>query len=223
MNRFKYLFLSISIFSFMFLMTGCSSSSDDNDPVTLEENISNNIDNNVSNNNSVSNENNNSQVQQEPQNNEENTTDEVEAKKETSSVLTGKAIDGYISGANIIFGEYQTTSKSDGSWVLEIPDENFKPEAVSVVNISGGIDQATKKPFEGILSNVMEADDFQQVTKTVGTNINSLPEIADLPKVMITPMTTVVSNYFQDNQADGLSLENAKNEIAFFFAQREIV
>ena len=60
----------------------------------------------------------------------------------------------------------------------------------------------------------MEADDFQQVTKTVGTDINSLPEIADLPKVMITPMTTVVSNYFQDNQADGLSLENAKNQIS---------
>jgi hypothetical protein len=188
----------------MFLMSGCSSSSDNNNPVTMEENVS--IDSNIS-------ENNNSEepiVVDENKTNEE----EVEAKKETSTVLTGKAIDGYISGANIVFGKYETISKSDGSWILEIKDKNFKPEDVSFVNISGGTDQSTGKAFEGVLSNVMEADSFHQVTKTVGADINSLSEIANFDKVMITPMTTVVSHYFKDNQADGLSLENAKNQIS---------
>ena len=170
----------------------------------MEENVS--IDSNIS-------ENNNSE---EPIVVDENTTDEevTEEKKETSTVLTGKAIDGYISGASIIFGKHKARSKSNGSWLLEIKDKNFKPKDISFINISGGIDQSTGKAFEGVLSNVMEADSFHQVTKTAGTDINSLSEIANFAKVMITPMTTVVSHYFKDNKADGLSLENAKNQIS---------
>ena len=144
---------------------------------------------------------------------ENNIIEEDNITKETikfkSMFLSGIAIDGYIHGAKVKIGDHEAISDVDGKWSLELKDldESYIPK--SVVTVSGGIDTATGKVFEGVLSNAVETDDFKSVTYNEG-------ELAEKPMnllpIVITPLTTIVVHTMKNSV--NLSKAEANQQVA---------
>jgi len=122
-----------------------------------------------------------------------------QTKKEKDLFLSGTAIDGYIQSAKIEVIDLDTGKKfiapqsteAQGKWSFRLP-KHFKNIAI---NIIGGIDEATQKPFEGILSNLPNKDQFIEVPK------GGFPTDKDLlkaDKMIVTPLTTLITNITVD-------------------------
>jgi len=122
-----------------------------------------------------------------------------QTKEEKDLFLSGTAIDGYIQGAKIEVVDLDSGKKfiapqsteAQGKWSFRLP-QYFKNIAI---NIIGGVDEATKKPFEGILSNIPDEDQFIEVPK------GGFPTDKDLltaNKMVVTPLTTLVANIAVD-------------------------
>ena len=135
---------------------------------------------------------------------EENQTQNND-KKEVA-ILKGKAIDGYIAGAKVVYKGYETVSDENGDWVIEINNSKNIDE-VGVVTISGGTDIVTQKPFQGILSNIVEKDDFGTVQYLNG-EVTQVLESEN--KIFVTPITTLVVASVKN----GLSVEQARLTVA---------
>ena len=104
---------------------------------------------------------------------------------DTSSTLTGKAIDGYLSGATVFIdendngvldsGEVSTTTDANGDYKFSLTDaqtNKFLSNKYPIV-VTGGIDIESKQPFTGILKA-------------------PAPDDGSYDNVMVTPITTLV-------------------------------
>ena len=118
-----------------------------------------------------------------------------QTKKEKDLFLSGTAIDGYIQGAKIEVIDLDSGKKfiapqsteAQGKWSFRLP-KHFKNIAI---NIIGGIDEASKKPFEGILSNIPDEKQFIEVPKG---GFPTDKELLKADKMIITPLTTLITN-----------------------------
>ncbi|EJF07254.1 hypothetical protein ThvES_00006440 [Thiovulum sp. ES] len=98
-----------------------------------------------------------------------NTTIEIE---KTSNYLHGIAIDGYLQGATVQIGSYETETDENGTWNLNIPsDINLSGE---IIQIYGGIDSDTGDEFEGVLKTPFENFDTEIISTPLSTLVSSL-------------------------------------------------
>ena len=134
-------------------------------------------------------------------------SNDVVAKTLKSLYISGRAIDGYIDGADVKIGDIQVKSDKQGKWSFELKnlDEDYTPS--SVVTVSGGIDTATGKAFEGILSNIVEIDDFAKVTFEEGTEEK---KFTPKPPVVVTPLTTIVVHTVKAQKKSGVTISKAE-------------
>jgi len=170
----------LSAIMVLMIFQGCSKSSSHNEEnISLDTNYSNEINTTI------------------PSDTNTSTTDEVDSqtKDEKDLFLSGTAIDGYIQGGKIqvinldsneTFITQQKT-QAQGKWSFRFTN-NFKNIAIKII---GGIDESTKKPFEGIVSNIPDVEQFIAVPK------GSFPTDKDLlkaNKMIVTPLTTFMTN-----------------------------
>ncbi len=113
-----------------------------------------------------------------------------------SLYLSGVAVDGEISGANVNVLGKKATTDSKGKWQIEVKENEINSNVQ--ISVSGGIDQSTGEIFEGELKAVAKNDSFS--TDQNDTN-SSVP---------VTPLSTLVSAMVNS----GSSLEDAKNNLA---------
>ncbi len=107
--------------------------------------------------------------------------------------ISGKAVDGYISGATITYSTKSTTTDSNGSWTLVgISDSDFGGTSTTL-SVTGGTDTSTNLPFEGTLTSV-------------------LPETTADTTVVITPISTLVQKYIANTS--GTTIAAAKSTMA---------
>ena len=104
----------------------------------------------------------------------------------SSVTVSGKAIDGYLSGATVKVGNKTTTTDANGNWKITLDSIANN----TIVTVTGGTDISTNTPFEGNLSAVIEDGK---------TNVN------------ISPLTTLVAKVVEGN---GVDINDAKNQIA---------
>ena len=137
----------------------------------------------------------------------------VVARTLKSLYVSGIAIDGYIENALIKIMSKTTNSFRDGSWSIELSDldENYTIPKNSVVTVSGGVDTATGNAFEGILSNIVENDDFTPVTYEEGKTAVE-PTKEELNSIVVTPLTTIVTHTVKNNV--NLSRDEAQERVA---------
>ena len=138
-------------------------------------------------------------------NNQSNTNTSEEEGKD--SILSGKIIDGEISGATIFLDlnrnqildedEPQGISNADGTYTLALTTKdrehkNYKNKRARII-VYGGVDIRTNEPFEDYLTAIREENN--------GSNI--------------TPLTTLISESIGDNlsEADSLTLESMEKKI----------
>ena len=193
MFKFRKLIFAILM---VFIFVSCGSDSDNNsfENNITDDNISNILEENLEKN----------QTSSPIEKIEENQTQD--SNKKEVAILKGKAIDGYIAGAKVVYKGYETISDENGDWVIEINNSKNIDE-VGVVTISGGTDIVTQKPFQGILSNIVEKDDFETVQYLNGETTQVLESEN---KIFVTPITTLVVASVKN----GLSVEQAKLTVA---------
>jgi len=118
--------------------------------------------------------------------------------------ISGKAVDGYISGATVCLDmngddscdsdEPTTTTNVDGTYTL-----NVDVTGTYTILILGGIDTATYEVFEGTLKDIVELDDSTtQISK------------------IITPLTTVAAEIYKEEIKTNVnySISTAKQTLA---------
>ena len=228
---FKHKFLWMTLILGLTVFSGCSSSdSSNNDTPSTEKKVDSNISKEQNSsetgtgnqNPDTSKEQNGSEIDtgnQQPntstennQTGKENNSSEnnlTDVKNVKSMYLSGVAIDGYIDNAEVKIGEHKVKSDKDGKWSFELNDldENYIPE--NIVTVSGGIDTATGKVFEGVLSNSVDTDDFKSVSYEQGKTAEKPQNIQSM---VITPLTTIVVHTMKNNQ--GLSKAEANQQVA---------
>jgi len=127
--------------------------------------------------------------------------------------FSGTAVDGYISGAKVCLDvdnsgicestEPTTTTAADGTFSftdVQVANNLFFP-----VIISGGIDTATNKSFNGELKSIINS-----ATITVDTQLN------------VTPLTDLIAvSFFQSTTKNETILKNSTTEVANVFGISE--
>ena len=103
--------------------------------------------------------------------------------------ISGKAIDGYIKNANVCIdinknnkcddNEPSTKTQTDGTFSLKITIKNIGHYTVI---ITGGIDTATNKPFQGTLKDI----------------INVKNNNVDILNLRVTPLTTISTLIYEE-------------------------
>jgi len=120
--------------------------------------------------------------------------------------ITGTVVDGYISGAKACLdlnvngtcdeNEPTTLTKEDGTfsfYAFELEEGKLIP-----VIVTGGIDTATNKPFEGELKNVVSTD-----------------QINDSEDLIVSPLTDLLATSFLESDTkDDNALASAKETIS---------
>lgn len=96
-----------------------------------------------------------------------------------STTISGKAIDGYISGGTVEYGTTTATTDGEGAWSMAIPNSAFGNTA-NVISVSGGTDTATGLAFDGELKTLV-------------------PENTTTTEVHISPLTTFVQEFVANN------------------------
>jgi uncharacterized membrane protein len=116
------------------------------------------------------------------------TTDEINATVDSNSsieelnnstelkrvYLSGVAIDGYISGAEVEFIGLKTTTDENGSWRLDVTEKSSTDLLNSVVTIYGGIDQTTGDSFEGVVMGPVHELNQSIISTPITTIISAM-------------------------------------------------
>jgi hypothetical protein len=131
-----------------------------------------------------------------------------------SLYLQGVAIDGYLQDSNGILkcGEKETSFVTAKNGFYEAKFEDLDENATletCIVEVYGGIDASTGKPFEGTISNIAEENSF-------GVSIYEEETIKPTPTlkepVIITPLTTFVTNAVVEASKKGETISKAEAE-----------
>jgi len=108
----------------------------------------------------------------------------------SSTRITGKVIDGYIAGANVIYENINTYTDNNGSFSMLIPNLDFGDNNKKIIS-KGGIDITTNQPYNGKLKAVIP-----------NTNLET--------SIVITPITTLIAEIITETD----SLYEIKQKIA---------
>jgi len=104
--------------------------------------------------------------------------------------LSGTAVDGYISGANVNYDGKTAKTDANGKWtIVKVPNKDFGNNTKKI-EVSGGTDMATGEAFEGTLKAVIPA-------KKGGSTV-------------VTPLTTLVAAAVTSSD----SIDSVKKQIA---------
>jgi major membrane immunogen (membrane-anchored lipoprotein) len=131
-----------------------------------------------------------------------------------SLYLQGVAIDGYLQDSNgtLKCGEKETSFVTAKNGFYEAKFEDLDENAtleICIIEVSGGKDVSTGKPFEGTISNIAEENSF-------GVSIYEEETIKPTPTlkepVFVTPLTTFVTNTVVEASKKGETISKAEAE-----------